>query len=171
MLETLQTCCADVDASRERLTLTFLVYKMISHYQTNLKKKSKYWQVARVITLPDQWDRMIDEELAKLESAGAMLKEACGKLVNPGPKLKFEIDSQTISPAYYLECLDTLKNNEPAKLQLLNCLLIHSQILTALQKGEVTCERIPSANEDKNLEQNVVRKLERCRELIQSKNL
>lgn len=71
---------------------------MISNYQNSLRKKSKYWQATRITGLPEQWDRMIDEELAKLDSAGGMLKEACNKLANPGTKLKFELNSLTISP-------------------------------------------------------------------------
>jgi serine/threonine protein kinase len=66
MLETLLTLANEVDISKDKLILAYLLYKTIYCYENDLKKKERYWHLVKVTNFPDAWERVIEDESSKI---------------------------------------------------------------------------------------------------------
>lgn len=74
MLETLLTLANEVDFSKDKLILAYLLYKTIYCYENDLKKKERYWHLVKISNFPDAWEKVIEDENSKIEPIGAALK-------------------------------------------------------------------------------------------------
>lgn len=71
MLETFQIFLNALANDKDSLLMSYLLYKLIFCYQTDLMSGSMYWQAVRMrLPLPHSWNQSIPEEAEKLEEIG-----------------------------------------------------------------------------------------------------
>lgn len=145
----------------ERLVCAYLLSKIITGYETLLKRKSKFWVATKITSFPDSWDRYVEDELSKTESINKQLRDATAKNQPEQLRLKIELDTNSVHLSFYLECVENLKGAELLKIQLLNCLLIYAQAIRAIEVNEINIDKFLQT-EDKG-DQAYQKKQDRCK--------
>lgn len=56
------------------LKFAFLMFKIISCIQNDIKKKSPYWKLIKIENTEEKWDFVIQNEINSLDMFGRMVK-------------------------------------------------------------------------------------------------
>jgi hypothetical protein len=126
-----------------------MLYKLIYCYEVDLKRNSDYWKNAKTKDIPDIWDRVIADELVRLDTLGSILKEAVKKLPVIPTKVKIELDTHYFNVSYFFESIEGLRNTDSIKLQLLRCLLIYQHMFDAMEKNVINFQKVSTVSDEK----------------------